>query len=187
MSTVAKSSERIGRELGIPEGEPVECMTMDASKINPDWAGYSLEFVGVPAPTPPNDLAFIYAESGGVGIRVWRIRIRREGVQAYLEARTPGGRTFDSVDLRNLDPLNRGDNADMLTTGVAILYPRVFRTRPPGTGRFVNAEEFHQAYRDALVALKRENIKPSRPILAYRLGISVRTYDKYKNMYSRPE
>ncbi len=174
------------RELEMPDGMAALTLTMDAEAINPDWKGFTLEFSGDRQPPPSRELDYIYAESEGMGIRVWRLRIRRDGVQAYIEARTrPGWYGYNFIDLKNLDPFDRGGNGDMLTLGLAMLYPRYLRSRPLGSGRFASAEEFDADYERVLADLRRENIKPTRPIIAYRLGVSVRTFDKYKGQYTR--
>jgi len=184
----AEFNKSVALELGIPDGMDVLTLTMDAGVINPDWKGFTLEFAGDRQPPPSRELDYIYAESEGIGIRVWRLRIRRDSVQAYIEALArPGWYGYSSIDLKKLDPFDRGGNGDMLTLGLAMLYPRYVRSRPLGSGRFANAEEFHADYKRVLAELKRENIKPTRPIIAHRLGASVRTFDKYKNLYGRPE
>ena len=176
--------DSIRRELGIPDSERVICREIDAGVYDPAWTGYRLEFVGTEAPPPPDDLAYIYAEVDGIGIHVWHVRLRREAAQAFLEARTrPGWIGYTSIDLRNLDPFDRGMNAAMLTQGLAILYPRMFRSRPRGTGYYPTAQDFHKAYRDAVAYLMRENIHPRSPQIADKLFISERTFYDYKKRY----
>lgn len=52
--------------------------------------------------------------------------------------------------------------------------------RPFNTGFFATADEFHQAYRDAMAELKRQNIRPTAALIADKLFIGTRTYHDYK-------
>lgn len=59
--------------------------------------------------------------------------------------------------------------------------------RPLGSGYFATAHEFHQAHRDSLAALKRDNIRPTPVLIADRLSIAERTYYDYKSRYGLGE
>jgi hypothetical protein len=194
--------DRFGRELGMPDGMTVISFTMDAGELKEEWRGYALEFFGDAAPLSlsPKESAtsatsateglpnFIYAECEGVAMRVWCIRVRHSGAQAYLEARTrPGWLGFAPIDLRDVDPSNRGDNERMLAMGTAMLYPRVFRSRPQGSGRFATAEEFHAAYRDANAALKLRGVKPRMDLILHEMGISKSSFYEHKHTYGLGE
>lgn len=178
------------RELDMPDGMAALTLTMDAEGFNADWRGFTLEFAGDRQPPPKFEREYMYAESDGIGIRVWRMRIRREDTAAYLEAKTrPGYLNFTSIDLRDVDPLDRGGNTDVLTKSLQMLFRSDYRQgRRPGSGTYANAEEFHTAYREALAKFKRNNVKPKLDLLIHELGfLSKSTYYDYKRKFGLPE
>lgn len=166
--------ERTRRELGIPDGEQVASFTRDAEDFNPEWAGFRLEFFGVVASKPSYVGEYPYAESAdGVGVRVWRLRIRKDGAQAYIEALSRGMLGYQSIDLRNLDPLNRTENQKVLQRGMVMLYPIPMPSRRQGRTRTLDdLQDAYQGY----YAAKQEY--PNKGQLAAELGVDAKTVER---------
>lgn len=172
------------RELGMPDGMDALTLTMDAEAFNADWRGFILEFAGDRQPPPKFEREYMYAESDGIGIRVWRMRIRRDDAAAYLEAKTrPGYLNFTSIDLRDVDPLDRGGNTDVLTKSLQMLFRSEYRQgRKPGS-RDVSQEQIRVLVKRYVQRREPDRIRLNDFLEEHRHLFSERTWKRYAKAY----
>jgi hypothetical protein len=162
--------DREGHALGIPKDQKVIRLLSNASRFNPKWTDYRLEFLGIHADPPRDDADYPYAQIEEIGIQWWRIRIWYRESRAFLEWKWRPRDWSDGVCLRSIDiDADAAEMNHLVLDGLQLLYQVRAGNSRSGTGAYPTREGLWSDIIAATQALKRENLVPRRDNIIARM------------------